>query len=290
MKSITSRLALSAFMAAAATTTTQGVGIAVGSSSLIGDLDYSDSFTIGAGAGSAARQAYAAQGFPLAAGVEVIGNSHGNPSVSWPSNAWSIATDSAVNPGGFGYPGGSGAGSVDGFTQRGGGGDWSIPYGLRSEFVVQSDFIQLTDRVDFTIGATSGNIFGAGNLSLFFRTTGHASFPEIGIFNGALETNTGLTSGIPGANAWNNYALRIDVPNDLIEVYVNEVSRGVIDLNTIGGGAYDNILNNGFVGIGGAGDDRLWSDNFQVGGVVPEPSTALLGLLGLGFLLRRSRR
>jgi hypothetical protein len=290
MKSMTTRLALSAFVAAAATITSQGAGIVVGGSSLIGDLDYSDSFTIGPGAGSAARQAYAAQGFPLPAGVEVMENSHGNASVSWPTDAWSIATDSAVNPGGFGYPGGSGAGTADGFTQRGGGGDWSIPYALRNEFVVQSDFIQLPDRVDFTIGATGGNIFGAGNISIFFRTTGHASFPEIGIFNGTSETNTGLTSGIAGANAWNNYALRVDVPNDLIEVYVNEVSRGIIDLNTIGGGAYDNILNNNFVGIGGAGADRLWSDNFQVGGVIPEPSTALLGLLGLGFLLRRSRR
>lgn len=79
-------------------------------------------------------------------------------------------------------------------------------------------------------------------------------------------------------------------PNDTIEVFVNETSRGVIDLNTIGGGAYDNILNNGFVGIGGAGDDRLWSDNFQVGAPVPEPSASVLAALAGALLLRRKRR
>jgi MYXO-CTERM domain-containing protein len=237
-----------------------------------------------------ARQSYPAQTFALPAGVDAVENNHGNPARFWGTTNWSIATDSAVNPGGFGYPGGNGAGSDTGMTQRGGGGDWSIEYGLRDVFVVQSDFVQLPDRVDFTIGATASNIFGAGNISIFFRTTGHPSFPEIGIFNGAVETNTGLTSTIPVANAWNNYALLVNVPNDTIEVFVNEVSRGVIDLNTIGGGAYNDILNNGFVGSGGAGADRLWSDNFQVGGDIPEPAPAMLGLLGLGFLLRRSRR
>jgi hypothetical protein len=199
-----------------------------------------------------------------------------------------IATDAAVNPGGFGYPGGSGAGTANGFTQRGGGGDWSIAYGVRNIFVVQTDFVQLSDRVDITVGATPGNIFGSGNISIFFRETGHA-LGEIGIFNGASETITGLTTGIPGNNAWQNYALLVNIPNDTIEVFVNEVSRGTIDLATIGGGAYAGILNNAFVGVGGAGDDRLWSDNFQVGAPIPEPSAiVLLGLAGLiGFRRRR---
>ena len=277
-------------LAALGLSTTANAAVTVGSSSLIGQLDYSDTFTIGAGASSAARQGYAAQAFPLPTGVEAVENNHGNPPQNWPSNAWSIATDAANNPGGFGYPGGSGAGTADGFTQRGGGGDWSIPYGLRDTFVVQSDFVQLSDRVDFTVGAVPGNIFGAGNISIFFRTTGHPSFPEIGIFNGALETDTGLTSGIPAANAWENYALLVDIPNDTIEVFVNETSRGTIDLATVGGGAYAGILNNSFVGIGGAGDDRLWSDNFQVGAVIPEPSSALLlGITGLALGMRRRR-
>jgi hypothetical protein len=240
-------------------------GVRVGNSTLIGELDYSDSFTIGATAPSIDRQNYAAQGFPLPGGVEVVEDVRGNAAANWPSDAWSIATDLAINPGATGYPGTSKAGSDTGITQRGGGGDWSIPYGLRDVFIVQSDFVQLDDRVDFIIGATPGNIFGAGNISIFFRRTAHPSFPEIGIFNGALESNTGLTSGIGATVQWFNYALLVDVPKDTIEVFVNEVSRGVIDLATVGAGAYAGILSNAFVGIGGAGNDRLWSDNFQIG-------------------------
>ncbi len=262
--------------------------VTVGSSTLIGQLDYSDTFTIGAGGTTAARQGYGAQTYPLPAGVEAIENFYTNASVSWPVDAWSIATDGAVNPGATGYPGGSSAGSADGFTQRGGGGDWSIPYGLRSVFVVQTDFVQMSDRVDITIGSTPGNIFGGGNISIFFRQTGHP-IGEIGVFNGSLETIVpGLSSGISAANTWQNYALRVDVPNQSIEVFVNETSRGTINLATIGGGAYAGILNNAFVGVGGAGNDRLWSDNFQVGAPIPEPSAAiLLGLAGLVGLRRK---
>ncbi|MCH8923663.1 MAG: hypothetical protein IIA67_11025, partial [Planctomycetes bacterium] len=64
-----------------------GVTAASADADLIGVTDYSDTFSIGAAAASAARQAYPPQAFPLPAGVEVIENSHGNPSVSWPPNA-----------------------------------------------------------------------------------------------------------------------------------------------------------------------------------------------------------
>jgi hypothetical protein len=246
--------------------------VEVGSSSLITDLDYSDTYTIGATSPIVERQTYSAQTFPLPAGVEAVEDNHGNGAGSWPTNAWSIATDSAVNPGGFGYPGPSGEGSDTGMTQRGGGGDWSIPYGVREVFMLQADFVQLTDRVDFTIGDTPGDIFAPGNISVFFRTTNHPSFPEIGIFNaGNGETDSGLTSGIEAANLWQNYAVYVDVPNQILAFYVNEEVRGAIDLNTFAGGAYANILNNAFVGIGGSGNDRLWSDNFQVGSSAVEP-------------------
>ncbi len=132
-------------------------------------------------------------------------------------------------------------------------------------FVIQTDFIQLDDRVDITIGATPGDIFGSGNLSIFFRQTAHPTYPEIGIFNGSLESDTGLSSGIGGTRQWFNYALLVDVPAQSIEVFVNEESRGLIDLTTVGEGVYAGILSNTFVGIGGSGNDRLWSDNFQVG-------------------------
>ena len=77
-----------------------------------------------------------------------------------------------------------------------------------------------------------------------------------------------------------------------IELYVNEVSKGIIDLTTFLGGAYDGY-SNAFVGAGAglaAGENRTWTDNFQVGAVVPEPGSALMclvGLVGFGAIRRR---
>ena len=275
-----------------ATPAAHAAGVSVGSSTLIAALQYSDSFTIGAGATVPARTGYGAQTFPLPAGVDAVENTYGNPAAAWGSLPFSIATDASNFPtGGSPYPGGSGAGSATGFTQRGGGGDWSIPYDLSNDFVIQFDYVQQTDRVDISIGTTGSNIFGAGNLNIFIRTTADPLFPEIGIFNlGVGEFNTGLTSGIGSANQWNNYALRVNIPAQTLEVFTNETSRGVINLATLNGGAYAPFLSNDFVGIGGAGNDRQWSDNFQVGVPVPEPTSfALAGLAAAGLLRRRRK-
>ena len=275
-----------------ATPAAHAAGVSVGSSTLIAALQYSDSFTIGAGATVPARTGYGAQTFPLPAGVDAVENTYGNPAAAWGNLPFSIATDASNFPtGGSPYPGGSGAGSATGFTQRGGGGDWSIPYDLSNDFVIQFDYVQQTDRVDISIGTTGSNIFGAGNLNIFIRTTANPLFPEIGIFNpGVGEFNTGLTSGIGSANQWNNYALRVNIPAQTLEVFTNETSRGVINLATLNGGAYAPFLSNDFVGIGGAGNDRQWSDNFQVGVPVPEPTSfALAGLAAAGLLRRRRK-
>ncbi len=242
-------------------------GVAVGASRLIGTLQYSDSFTIGESAATPERQSYGAQTYPLPGGVDLVENSHGNPEQAWGSGPFSIATDAAHFPTAVApYPGSSGAGSDTGFTQRGGAGDWSLPYGLSDDFVIQFDYVQQPDRVDVTFGSGPGGIFDPGNVSLFFRRSGHPTFPEIGIFNiGIGESDTGLKSFIPSANEWNNYAVRVNRTARTIEVFTREVSRGVIDLTTFRDGAYAPLLDNAYVGIGGAGNDRQWSDNFQVG-------------------------
>src|SRR5688572_361268 len=96
--------------------------ISVGSSSLIGTLHYSDTFTIGAGATVPARVGYPPQTFPLPAGVGAVENNYGNPDRTWGdggASQWSIATDASNFPTGASpYPGTSGAGSAAGFTQR----------------------------------------------------------------------------------------------------------------------------------------------------------------------------
>ena len=271
-------------------------GVPVGSSSLIGSLHYSDTFSIGTGVIVPSRVGYLAQTFPLPAGVDAVESTYGNPARNWGSEPFSIATDASNFPTGTApYPGSSGAGSDTGFTQRGGpAGDWSIPYDLSGDFVLQFDYVQQPDRVDVTFGPTSSSIFGAGNLSLFIRPTATPGLPDIGIFNlGVGEFNTGLTSGIAAANQWNNYAIHVNVGAKTIEVFTNEISRGILDLNTLNGGAYAALMNassNDFVGIGGAGNDRQWSDNFQVGTAVPEPGSAALLLGGLAILAGSRRK
>ncbi len=245
-----------------------GSGVTVGSSSLIPSLDYSDSYTGTPDGGNPFRPYVAAIQPAQAYFVE---SSHGNPNRSFTGSLWSIAQDPSAGGAGFvngtpTYPGDATAGSATGFTQRGGGGDYGIRYGLRDQYVVQVDAVQMTDRIDITTGPTPGTIFAGNSVSVFFRQSG-SGLPEIGIFNGATETNSGLTTGIaPGT--WNNYAVAFDRANNMIEVFVNETSRGVLDLNTFAGGIYANF-SNAAVGAGGAGGNRTWTDNFQVGGASP---------------------
>jgi len=285
-------------------------GVPVGGSSLIGALDYSDTFT-GTDRGGRPSRPFQAAVQPAAA--YTIENSYGNPSVNFQSpgqppgvGEFSFASDDeALGRPGFvqgspAYPAGtnvSGAGSDTGFTQTGGGGtDWSIPYALRLEYVVQMDAIQVPDRID--IGSTSGvGIFNPPNsLTVFFRGDGSGN---ASLYNGATDTaiqsqmpafNTGITSATLGQ--WNNYAVRFDQPGNEVELFVNQNSVGIIDLTTFAGGLYAGFSNaNVTVGAGvGPGADRTWTDNFQVGTPVPEPGTALLTLGALALAGFRRQR
>ncbi|MCA9269590.1 MAG: hypothetical protein KDA41_14010, partial [Planctomycetales bacterium] len=249
------------------TTGPGGSGVTVGNSSLIGQLDLSDTFT-GFNDGGPANRPYAAAIQPAPA--YVLENTYGNVSRSW-TNSFSFARDPVNPPDGFSngtpaFPGGNGSGTASGFTQTGVGGggvDFGVAYGLRNAFVAQFDAVQNTDRVDITVSSGLGGIADASGLSVFFRTTGSA-LPEIGIYRaGVGETNSTFTSGIVG-NTWNNYAVAFDRANNSIEVFVNDASRGSLDLNTFAGGAYADF-NSANVNLGGAGGSRVWTDNAQIG-------------------------
>jgi hypothetical protein len=273
--------------------------IAVGSSSLIGALDYSDTFTQSAQGGRPDRPSTAAV---QPAAAYVVENTYGHPSVNFqtPGQAPGVAAfsfasdgDGLVN-GSPSYPGTSGAGSDTGITQTGGGGgmDFGVPFGFRTNYIIQIDAVQVQDRIDISSGATPG-IFSANSVSVFFRGDGSGN---ASLFNGVTDTAIqslipGFNTGITGFGQWHNYAVRYDMVNQDIEIFVDEVSRGIIDLNTFAGGLYANF-SNAVVGAGGApgSGDRTWLDNFQVGAPVPEPGSALLGLTALGLLLRRRRK
>ena len=208
-----------------------------------------------------------------------VENNYGHAARAWPDFQWSIATDATVNSGTtMRYLGGSGSGSDTGMTQTGGaGGDWGIAYGTHRNFIVQFDATQTSDRVDVTVGGVAGTISDPSNLSIFFRISEHASYPEIGLYNpgpGIGEVNTGLTSGIPWIGEWHNYAVHFDLDQRSLEVFVDEVSRGTINLNTVGGGKFAGLtLSGAAVSVGYAAPDRFWTDNFQIGtpvGYVPE--------------------
>ncbi|MBN1909435.1 MAG: PEP-CTERM sorting domain-containing protein [Pirellulales bacterium] len=257
-------------------------GVTVGLSSLIKVLDYSDTFTSydnggledrdGIGGFNLGSVDYPADG-TLGEGL-ALENTYGKPAQSWSDWKWSLNQDSTALDGATVYPGGSGSGSDTGMTQSGGAGvftDWGIQYDLRDRFVVQFDATQTQDRVDIGIGDVVDDIWDASNLFVFFRVAYHISYPEIGLFSaGVGEVNTGLSSPIIYAEEWHNYAALFDIPERTIEVFVDETSIGVIDLDTVGDGAFtgvamsNNVVNVGYSNFSSAGD-RFWSDNFQVG-------------------------
>jgi hypothetical protein len=276
-------------------------GVAVGGSGLIGILDYSDTFT-GTDAGGRPNRPYVPAVQPPAA--YVVESTYGKPSVSFDIGAgFSFAADSAGTPGLVNgvpayplnlAPNASGAGSDTGFTQTGGSIDYALPYGgLRSRYIVQVDAIQVGDRIDISSGAGPG-IFAGSSLSVFFRGDGSGN---ASLFNGSVDTPIQsitplFNTGIAGPGQWLNYAVRYDLPAHEIELFVNQNSKGVINLLTFAGGIYDNFSSQ-WVGAGGglaAGENRVWTDNFQVGSVIPEPGSAVLVFAGLVSCVMRRRR
>jgi MYXO-CTERM domain-containing protein len=169
-----------------------------------------------------------------------------------------------------------------------------VQYGLRDEYVVQVDAVAVGDRVDITTGGIPGTIFQPNSLSVFFRGDGSGN---ASLYNGTKDTPIQsefptFDTGVTGRGQWHNYAVRFDRTDKEIELFVDEVSVGTIDLTQFAGGLYQNF-SNAAVGAGaglGAGENRTWTDNFQVGGTVPEPGALALAAFALPALLRRRPR
>jgi len=279
-----------------------GRGVTAGQSSLISTYDYTDTFTGAADGATNAARIYAAAVQPAPA--YVVENTHGHPSVNFRSQSvgegigeFSFAADGAGTPGLVDglpvYPGTSGAGSATGFTQTGGNVDYGVPYGFRTQYVVQFDAVASSDRIDITTGSVPGSIFNPPNpssLSVFIR---HNGTGDVSLFNGATDTPAGFSTGLTTDGQWHNYAVLFDQLAQRIEIFVDEQSKGSIDLTTFANGLYAGFSNQA-VGVGmglGGGQNRSWTDNFQVGAPVPEPASAMLMIGGMaaGLLARRRR-
>lgn len=238
----------------------ENTGVAAGSSHLIAELDYSDTFTGTDAGGIAGRTPWG--GYPVPVEGLAVENCYGNPQAQWTEAAWSINADDNALPGVTPWPGGSGAGSATGMTQTGGGGDWSIAYGLRTDFVVQMDAVQGKDRVDIWISA-GDSFFDPRALAVFFRASDYTgTWGDIGIYHNG-EYDSGLTSIAP-IGEWHNFAVHFMLDEMKLEIFTDEISLGVVDLTQI---LPDTEISNARIGCGWGsnGDDRMWTDNFQVG-------------------------
>ncbi len=155
--------------------------------------------------------------------------------------------------------------AVTGLAQSGGG-DFSFAYNDPSgNYVVQADAIIPDDRFDISSMPFAGaSLSDAGGLSIFFRRVGTGGYPQIGIFLGGLETDTGCATGITDMN-WHNFAVNFDQGGSRVRMYVDRVLRCNLDLTTFAGGRYRSYAK-AAVGMGGNGSSRAsWMDNFQAG-------------------------
>ena len=180
------------------------------------------------------------------------------------------------------WPGFRVQGSRSGFLEMENGSYLGFEYGLRDDFVVQFDAVQTDDRITISIGDKPATIYGARSLSVFFRapntlyTDSERSFmlAEIGLHTGTQgERNTNLSSGIPTPGHWQNYAVRFNLREKRLDVWVNYHCRGKIELSDLmpekknqGSSTWDNLpWTNRYVTIGGNGRACLWTDNFRIG-------------------------
>jgi hypothetical protein len=241
---------------------------AVGAPSLIGVVDYSDTFTV---TNPPRRDGLYNDNSGGAYGVE---DAHGNPPATWtPTANFSFNTAASTTGPNISGAATGNDGAATGLAQSGGG-DFSIAYALRESYVVSVDAILPLDRLDISSFASAGaTIASANGLTVFFRSDSAAGTnPGIGLYNGTTETavtdSTGaaVTTGINDAN-WHHFAVHFDRPNHALGIYIDGSLKARVDLATFAGGAYQNY-SNAAVGVGGAGfngTQAQWFDNFEVG-------------------------
>jgi len=242
-----------------------GVGVAVGRSTLLGPIDYADSWTEGR-AGRVADGSFPVTGAAL--DVETVGNVAPR---TWSEGLWSFRKDGNLfwtprSP----DPRGSWSGSRTGITETGGSVDFGIEFGVRDDFVVQFDAVQTDGRVAITSAGARDTTARSDGITVGFRAAGAAV--EVGVWNTDVgERDTGLRPGLV-RDLFHNYAVRFRVATDELWVYADGRRLGIVDLATFADGAFADVPWSGAavtVGATVADGDRVWTDNFQVGPPCP---------------------
>jgi hypothetical protein len=239
---------------------------------LIGQVDYSDTWTIH----SATRAgSYLVLQEPLAQQIE---NCHGNSLRRWmfgnecAMTSWPRSDKKSL------WPGFQASGAATGILECGGSCYLSLQYGLRDDFVVQFDMVQISDRVNITIGDQPMAVENSPNaLSVFFRTSSsdwNSSGHEISVYSlqsTTGEIDTGVRSGISKPYRWHNYAVRFNLPAKQLTIWIDREQRGVVDLTAIqtkmgitGRWAISSQYVT-FGGYSGQRNDPIWIDNFRIG-------------------------
>ncbi len=135
-------------------------------------------------------------------------------------------------------------------------------------------------------GAPFDGAFGGG---------GNSDYTDISLFwNGALISSHGGAGGAPDPRG-----MGLTIDNDLWHSVNGTINfgAGTVSMTVDAFSIFNNVAVPGLaayeyrLGIGartGGEDENAWFDNIVVG--IPEPTSAALGLLGLGFLARRRRK
>lgn len=197
---------------------------------------------------------------------------HGNPTRLWVISSLAAATTWPYIYTPEQWPGFQIEGPRSGMLECGLGDCYfGFEYGLRDDFVVQFDAVQAVNRVNITIGDKPATIGSEHALSVFFRQPG-TTMPEIGVYTPSkLEADTGLRSGIPRPFEWHNYAVRFNLRDKQLGIWVDRQYRGTVNLADVVQGMEQGKSwaslpwTNRYVGAGVCTDGRVWSDSFRVG-------------------------
>ena len=228
-------------------------GVPVGQSHVVGDLMWSDTFTVGSRCASGYYSNVGGSNTRVDSAYMV---EHAVGATQWrrPKDFSFNTPADAVSQYSQNNTGNDGA--LTGFAQSGGG-VVSFRGMLPSRVAFQMD--ARATCASLSIATYSTELpDAASSFQVKFYGTGTVKLAAYG----AAEIDTGLTTGLTSLNTqWHNYAVIFDRGEQSVEVFVDEVSRGTVDLGPLG---VTMKADDPCIGMGCAGY-VAWYDNVQAG-------------------------